>query len=106
MASVRGNFLALLHFYANNSLLVITFEPVAQRQEMVSGTLALLNGLSWAGFYVSRASAPKGDKVLQNTGGICTSVGLLLKGFLGALIDCLEAGKGLVKGLSGAVRPL
>ena len=39
-------------------------EPVAQRQEMVSGTLALLNGLSWAALYVSRASAPKGYKVL------------------------------------------
>ena len=39
-------------------------KPVAQRLEMVSGTLALLNGLSWATFYVSRALAPKGDKVL------------------------------------------
>ena len=39
-------------------------EPVAQRQEMVSGTLAPLDGLLGAAFYVSRASAPKGDEVL------------------------------------------
>ena len=39
-------------------------EPVALRQEMVSGTLALLYGLSEAAFHVSRASAPKGDNVL------------------------------------------
>ena len=39
-------------------------EPVAQRQDMVSGTLALLNGFSGAAVYVSRASAPKGDEVL------------------------------------------
>ena len=39
-------------------------EPVAQRQEMVSGTLALLRGLSRVAFHVSRALAPKGDEVL------------------------------------------
>ena len=39
-------------------------KPVAQRQEMVIGTLALLNGLFMAAFQVSRASAPKGDEVL------------------------------------------
>ena len=39
-------------------------EPVAQRQEMVSGTLALLGDLSAVVFEVSRASAPKGDEVL------------------------------------------
>ena len=39
-------------------------QPVAQRQERVSGTLALLDSLSEAAFHVSRASAPKGDEVL------------------------------------------
>ena len=39
-------------------------KPVAQRQEMVSGTLALLGSLSRVAFYVSRASAPKGNEVL------------------------------------------
>ena len=39
-------------------------QPVAQRQEMVSGTLALLNDLSEAASHVGRASAPKGDEVL------------------------------------------
>ena len=34
-------------------------QTVAQRQEMVSGTLALLSGLLGVAFYVSRASAPK-----------------------------------------------
>ena len=77
-------------------------KPVAQRQEMVSGTLALLCGLPRAAFYVSRALALKGDKVLWDTGGICTSICPLLKGsFLGALIGCLEAGQGLLEGLSG-----
>ena len=32
---------------------------------MVSGTLALLSGLSRVAFYVSRASAPKGDEDLD-----------------------------------------
>ena len=41
---------------------------------MVSGTLALHYGLSDAAFLVSRASAPKGDEVLKNTGGICMSI--------------------------------
>ena len=39
-------------------------KPVAQRQDMVSGTLALIDSLSEAAFYMSRASAPKGDEVL------------------------------------------
>ena len=55
-------------------------EPVAQRQEMVSGTLSLLSGLPRVAFHVSRALAPKGYKV-------CTSIHPLLKGckeFLGA----------------------
>ena len=39
-------------------------EPVAQRQEMVIGSLALLNGLFMVAFWVSRASAPKEDEVL------------------------------------------
>ena len=39
-------------------------EPVAQRQEMVCGTLALLRDLSIVAFPVSRAAAPKGDEVL------------------------------------------
>ena len=39
-------------------------QPVAQRQEMVSGTLALLHDLSEAAFHVSRALAPKGNEVL------------------------------------------
>ena len=39
-------------------------EPVAQRQEMVSSTLALLGDLSAVVFEVSRASAPEGDEVL------------------------------------------
>ena len=39
-------------------------EPVAQRQEMVSGTLALLSDFSIVAFDVSRASAPKEDEVL------------------------------------------
>ena len=73
---------------------------------MVSGTLALLNGFSGAAVYVSRASAPKGVEVLLNTGGICTSVRPLLKGylgFLGALLGLFEAGTGLLEGLSGAL---
>ena len=41
-----------------------TEEPVAQRQEMVCGTLALLRYLSMVAFVVSRAAAPKGDEVL------------------------------------------
>ena len=48
--------------------LEVKAKPVAERQEMVSGTLALLNGLSEAAFYVGRALAPKEDKVLLNTG--------------------------------------
>ena len=39
-------------------------KPVAQRQEMVIGTLALLSGLFMVAFQASRASAPKGDKFL------------------------------------------
>ena len=39
-------------------------EPVAQRQAMVSGILALLGGLSKVAFWVSRALAPKEDEVL------------------------------------------
>ena len=35
-----------------------------QRQEMVSGTLVLLCGLSGVAFHVSRALALKGDEVL------------------------------------------
>ena len=42
----------------------VSLQPVAQRQEMVSGTLALLTGLLRAAICVSRASAPKGDVVL------------------------------------------
>ena len=38
--------------------------PVAQRQEMVSGTLPLLSYLLSAASEVSRASVPKGDEVL------------------------------------------
>ena len=76
---------------------------------MVSGTIALLNGLSEAAFYVSRASVPKGDEVLQNTGGICTSICPLPKcylGFLGALIGLLKAGTGLLESLSAALSGL
>ena len=46
--------------------------PVAQRQEMVFGTLALLSGLFMVANVVSRALALKGDKVLYNAGGIFT----------------------------------
>ena len=44
--------------------IIISVKPVAQRQEMVSGTLALLTGLLRVAICVSRASAPKGDEVL------------------------------------------
>ena len=43
-------------------------EPVAQRQEMVFGTLALLTHLSMVVFQVSRAAAPKGTKSCRTQG--------------------------------------
>ena len=43
-------------------------EPVAQRQEMVFGTLALLSHLSMVAFQVSRAAAPKGTKSCRTQG--------------------------------------
>ena len=73
------------------------------------GTLALLSGLLGVAFHASRASAPKGDKVVQNTGGICMSVHPLLKarlGFLGALLARLKAEKVPLKGLPGALSGL
>ena len=39
-------------------------KPVAQRQEMVISTLALLSGLFMVAFQVSRVLALKGDEVL------------------------------------------
>ena len=39
-------------------------KPVARRQEMVIGTLALLRGLFIVAFEISRASGPKGEEVL------------------------------------------
>ena len=49
-------------FYLGSSL--SQMEPVAQRQEMVIGTLALLSGLLMVAFEVSRALALKGHEVL------------------------------------------
>ena len=62
------SYLLLLRYFvlitSGTMMLKKITKPVAQRQEMVSGTLALLDSLSEAAFYVSRASAPKGDEVL------------------------------------------
>ena len=58
-------------------------KPVAQRQKMIIGTLALLKSLYIVAFQVSRALALKGDEFLQNTGGICIYVlgGLRVRGY-------------------------
>ena len=40
----------------------VSYKPVAQRLEIVSDTLVLLNGLLGAAVYESTASAPKGPK--------------------------------------------
>ena len=52
----------------NRSYLAMSSKPVAQRQEMVFGTLALLSHLSIVAFQVSRAAAPKETKSCRTQG--------------------------------------
>ena len=64
-------------------------EPVAQRQEMVFGILALLSHFAIVTLQVS--CGPEGDKDQQNKGGVCMS----MRQFLGHLIGSQECSSGL-----------
>ena len=61
----------------------LTKKPVAQRQEMVIGTLALLCSLLDGSSHVSRAAAPKGrQSPVEYRGNLCVHPFFLLSIYL------------------------
>ena len=63
-------------------------KPVAQRQEMVFGALALLSFVTIKTFKVSRAAAPKGTKSCRTQGeSVHPYVHPSVRGWLGAPRD-------------------